>query len=157
MTASIAEEVRQLSHGLSPVPLETEGLASALRHLARTTTRLSGIPCQARCAEGVMTASHSIDVRLFRIAQEAVNNAVRHAGATHIVIGAHLDEGGLALTVADDGRGIPRKRSGSPGLGLQLMRHRAEVVGGSLNLQRTQPRGTLVTCRVPASVVRPPG
>jgi PAS domain S-box-containing protein len=150
---SVADEARRLSHGLSPVALESDGLAAALGELARTTTRLSHIPCVVSCAPDVSTTDHTVDVHLFRIAQEAVNNAVRHSGASHIEIAVRSEGGSLALAVADDGCGIPRRASRQRGLGLRLMHYRAEMIGGTLRVERARPRGTLVRCVIPASGV----
>lgn len=152
---SVAEEARRLSHGLSPVALESDGLAAALRELARTTTRLSHIPCNVHCAPDAVTPDHTVDVHLFRIAQEAVNNAVRHAGAEHIEITVRAEGGSLTLAVVDDGCGIPRQPSTRRGLGLRLMRYRAEMIGGTFRVERGRPRGTTVRCVVPASSLLP--
>ena len=94
-------------------------------------------------APDVGTASH-----LFRIAQEAVRNALRHAQARQIEILLLGDASHLTLTVSDDGPGRPREDR-MPGLGLRIMAHRAEILGGDLAIESVDGGGTRVRCRVP--------
>jgi signal transduction histidine kinase len=93
---------------------------------------------------------------LFQIAQEAVRNAVRHACPTCLRIGLIVDNGQLVLSVGDDGSGIKASADGSSGLGLRIMKHRASVIGATLSVGGSEPRGTLVICRLPLRAeVRP--
>jgi len=90
---------------------------------------------------------------LYRIAQEAVNNAVKHADACLITICLANDESGIRLIVADDGRGLPGSaKDGNAGMGMRTMRYRASVLGGTLDVA-ADAGGTRVTCFIPASRV----
>jgi PAS domain S-box-containing protein len=146
---SVGEEARRLSHGLSPVALEAEGLMRALESLALSTRNLFQVSCRFRCATPVLVADHAVAIHLFRIAQEAVNNAVRHGKPRQIGITLERNRAGLVLTIADDGRGLPRKPSEPGGMGMHVMRYRAGMIGGALRVERRSKRGTTVTCTVP--------
>jgi signal transduction histidine kinase len=129
-------QTRSLARGLSPVTLESEGLASALRELAANTEKMFGRTCQVEClpklpAIPILTATH-----LYRIAQEAVSNAIKHGKATEVLI--HLECGGdrLLLRVIDNGLGFPKVMSRHDGMGLRIMRYRAGIIGGLLSSSR---------------------
>lgn len=141
-------ESRRVARGLYPVRLETEGLAPALQELAARFGERFGV--QASCdIEGtgyhcdVTTATH-----LYRIAQEAVNNSMKHSGARKISVRLAKTEEGLELEVADDGKGIGGPAPGAFGMGLHIMEYRARSLGGRLVVQ-SGPTGTTVACRVP--------
>lgn len=145
---NLHSEVRELSRGLIPVHLESRGLAAALDELATRTTEASGIPVSADCPAWVELPDHLTGTQLFRIAQEAVTNAVRHGGPRHI--GVSLDSGpnGLQLRIKDDGIGF-QGDADAKGLGLRIMQYRAGVVGGVLQIQASHGGGTVVTCTLP--------
>jgi signal transduction histidine kinase len=94
--------------------------------------------------EDVNLATH-----LYHIAQEAVNNGIRHGRSKNIVIGLSRNNGGGCLTIEDDGDGFPAKPAAQPGVGLSIMSYRADMVGGSLKVQPNQGRGVTVTCTFP--------
>src|SRR5262249_11109327 len=103
---SLHQKVRELSRGLIPVHVESRGLSAALDDLAAKTTEASGIRVIAECPEWVELPDHETATHLFRIAQEAVNNAVRHARPRHIRLTLLTEPNGLRLRVKDDGIGI---------------------------------------------------
>ena len=141
-------QTRELARGLSPVRFEAEGLAEALRGLAASTRRIFGCDCRFRCHPSVRVREHTAAIHLFRIAQEAVSNAVKHGRARRIEMTLAAADGAVALRVRDDGCGIPRKLPNSKGMGLRIMRYRAEVIGGSLSVQRGPRGGTWVACTI---------
>jgi signal transduction histidine kinase len=138
---------RSVARGLFPTLLEKQGVMSALDELVVTTSELSGVECLLESEAPVMIQDSSQAAHLFRIAQEAVRNAVKHSGARKVVIGFTENEKGILLTVTDDGRGISPYSSGNKGMGLQIMRHRAAMIGGVFDL-RSDSLGTVVTCQI---------
>ncbi len=140
-------EARQLSRGLFPVRLETDGLASALEELARATEARHGVTCTAECDEHLPLPKRTTAVHLYRIAQEAVTNAIKHGRPKNIRIHLGTTAGQLSLEVHDDGSGI---EATSPdhhhGMGLHIMDYRARSIGGILQLSRPAGGGTTVSC-----------
>ena len=137
--------VYALIKGLRPVEVDAEGLMAALSDLATSTETVAGVACRFVCPRPVAVKDDNTADHLFRIAQEAVRNAVKHAGAAEITIGLS-DEGGLCLRVEDDGAGIPPEGQRRAGMGLRIIRHRAGLLGAALEVHRARPRGTSLTC-----------
>jgi PAS domain S-box-containing protein len=147
-------EARQLSRGLFPVRLEAEGLPSALEELANSTSERFRINCRFESNEGAAVNSKAIATHLYRIAQEAINNSVRHGQASSIQIQLHRAGEQLELRVEDDGTGreVPAPESGKlSGMGLYIMDYRARAIGGTLRLGPSAAGGTTVSCCVPSS------
>jgi signal transduction histidine kinase len=148
------DETRQLSRGLHPVALDENGLMSALQALATTTQELFGISCTFRCDEPVLVGDASTAVHLYRIAQEALTNAMRHAQAKRILIELRADEDRAILSIDNDGRPFPKRPPKGTGMGLQVMRYRAEGIGGILEIHGGPNGGTRVTCTFDAKRTR---
>jgi PAS domain S-box-containing protein len=143
-------ETRQLARGLFPVRLESEGLPSALEELARTTRERFKIHCRFRSQGTATVPSSTIATHLYRIAQEAVANAVKHSQARRIFIGLTTQDDQLRLKVEDDGRGLhPKKPKDTDGMGLHIMDYRARSFGGTLRVAARPRGGTQVFCCVP--------
>jgi len=139
-------KTRILSLGLTPVTLGDGGLVGALRELATVTERVFGVPCTVACDERLQVDDSQAATNLYRIAQEAISNAVRHGGAQSIAIMLTMESGILRLAVRDDGSGFSGENATQPeGLGLSIMRYRAELVGGVLEVA-TDSGGTTVAC-----------
>jgi signal transduction histidine kinase len=147
---SIAE-VRALSHGLAPVALADEGLIHALHELAEATTRNTGARCIFDCASPVSVPDAVLAGHLYRIAQEAVNNALKHAAPSEIRLGLERRGDTLVLEVDDDGDGLPETLAAGGGIGLRVMRHRAKLIGGSFEISSAPAGGTRITCHIPCS------
>ncbi len=141
-------QTRDLARGLSPVRLEAQGLADALRELAQSTRKLFRCGCRFDADGAVSLSNHKVAMHLYRIAQEAVTNALKHGKARHIRIGLAADGPAVTMTVVDDGKGLPADVSVRDGMGLRIMRYRAEVVGGTLLVERRPEGGTRVACSV---------
>jgi signal transduction histidine kinase len=90
-----------------------------------------------------------VSTHLYRIAQEAVNNALRHAGATNIVIGLAEVTEGAELSIEDNGRGFTAKGERKAGMGLEVMRHRARLIGAQLSVDSRRGHGTRIVCLLP--------
>ena len=137
---------RTLAHGLSPVQLEASGLMTALRELAADMGGLFRVACVFRCESPVLMGDPFAATHLYRIAQEAISNAVRHGHAKNIVVSlAHGPAGGV-LTVADDGTGCATPVPGSAGMGLRTMQYRSEMIGATLCVGPAEGGGTAVRC-----------
>ena len=140
-------QTRMLAHGLCPVVLESEGLMSALQELAHSTTQIFGVNCTFHCEHSVPVHNPSTATHLYRIAQEAVANALKHGQATQIEIGLAAQPNRVFLAVKDNGCGIPTLPPRT-GAGLRIMQYRAGMIGGSVVIQRGEPDGTTVACSV---------
>lgn len=143
---------RALSHGLFPIPPGTEGLISSLKDLARRTTKVFQRDCRFHCPEPVLVQEPEVRQHLYRIAQEAVGNAIKHGKAMRIDIQLTRNGDRLILGIRDDGLGLPKKKRTQKGMGLRLMQYRAEMVAGSIVIQHEPRGGTSVVCCVPDSV-----
>jgi signal transduction histidine kinase len=147
MLRTAIAQTRFISHGLAPVSVTGAGLADALQRLAHDTSVTYGL-------DGRFTGSGDAPVRdseaanqLFQIAIEAVHNAVRHGKPRHLWLELKTDHRTGRLEVRDDGRGLNSgRRKSTAGMGLRVMRHRAEVIGGRLTVQNAPGGGTLVRC-----------
>jgi signal transduction histidine kinase len=142
-------KTRQLARGLLLSAIEPDRLPEKLSELADEGSR-SGVTCTFRQAGDVLVADADTAAQLYRIAQEAMRNAIRHAEAAHVDISLVGDEHAICLTVEDDGRGLPESEARS-GMGLPIMSHRAEYIGATLSLIATASRGTRLICHLPAS------
>ncbi|HVS22605.1 MAG TPA: chemotaxis protein CheB [Gammaproteobacteria bacterium] len=152
LAAGISEtnrHIRSLAKGLVPVPIDAEGLMAALDEFARTTEELRGVRCHFDCPRPVRVADDFVAMHLYRIAQEAVTNALKHAGAKTITI--RLEDRGreILLEVLDDGIGIREPPERKKGLGLRIMQHRCTLAGGAFTVRRRSEGGTAVSCSVP--------
>jgi len=143
------DNTRQLARGLHPVAAEPLGLVSALKKWASEVEGLFHIGCRFQCEKPLPILDVNLATHLYRIAQEAVNNAMRHGKSRNIVIGLSGKNGAGTLTIQDDGEGFSEKRTGQPGVGLSIMNYRADMVGGSLKVQPNEGRGVTVTCMFP--------
>jgi PAS domain S-box-containing protein len=141
-------QTRLLARGLSPVMLESEGLMSGLRELASNTEKIFGVECVFQCAAPVLVSDHAMATHLFRIAQEAVSNAIRHGKATRIVIELQPATDHLVLRVSDNGSGLPAEPPVQNGMGLRIMQSRAGTIGGILSVENRAEGGVLITCNV---------
>jgi len=141
-------EARHVSRGLYPVKLEENGLASALHELAAGVSRRSKIHCVAQCPKPVVVTDNAANTHLFRVAQEAVNNALKHAQARRILIRLSAAPAQIQLTVTDDGWGIPAEPNDTAGMGLHIMAYRARALGGTLKIRPGTGGGTVISCCV---------
>jgi two-component system CheB/CheR fusion protein len=139
---------RSLARGLSPVTLELDGLMSALHELAETATNIFRVDCRFRCDPPVKLSDQAVASQLFRIAQEAVSNAIRHGKATQVVIQLKEQRGKIVVTISDNGTGFPKTIS-RKGMGLRIMQSRAGMIGGTLVIENNPSGGARVVCSAP--------
>jgi signal transduction histidine kinase len=138
-----------LARGLYPVELDAEGLMAAFQELASNISKGARVRCVFEYETPVLIHDDAAATHLYRIAQEAVRNAVRHGKPKRIGIVLSEQLGLVKLTVEDDGVGLPENGLESGGLGLRIMAHRAATIGGTLTVEPAAPGGTIVTCTLP--------
>jgi PAS domain S-box-containing protein len=139
---------RRLANGLFPAALERGGLRGALDDLAIGIERTYGVKCAVRLSEDARLEDRSRSTHLFRIVQEAVNNALRHGKATRIAVLLVRRRSGSTLMVRDDGAGFRVDALSGEGMGLRSMRYRAGVLGGAIEVRSCPGKGTTVVCRL---------
>jgi signal transduction histidine kinase len=143
---------RDLSRGLTPVDLEPSGLTQALQRLTDNAIRLFDVDCAFKEVETVLVHDSTTATHLYRIAQEAVSNAVRHGDANRIAITLAAGEDQIRLRIRDDGRGFDPHEVDGPGKGVHIMNYRARIIGGTLEISSDLGEGTVVTCTLPRDV-----
>jgi PAS domain S-box-containing protein len=142
-------KTRELSRGIHPVLSEPTGLMMALQQLAGEVEDVFNVSCQFQSDGDLLIHDENMATHLYRIGQEAVNNAIKHGKPDHIRIVLTTRHGGGSLSISDNGRGLPVILKGQSGLGLHIMNYRASMIGGSLDVQRRAGGGTKVTCIFP--------
>jgi signal transduction histidine kinase len=143
------EEARLVTRGLHPVPDEPGGLAVALRELVDGVHMQSSVNCELALHENVEISDHGVCSNLYRIAQEAVRNALKHSGAKNIRLSLSQGPAEIELRIEDDGSGLPLQ-SGQRGLGLGIMKYRASTIGGTLQVSGSAASGTVVHLLLPS-------
>lgn len=138
------EQARSIARGLHPVVMDSEGLVSALHELAALSSS-NTVACQLHCEHTVPVANNATSLHLYRIAQEAVTNALKHSGARTIMLDLRLRQHILSLSVTDDGCGMPEVLQ-DKGMGVRLMKYRANVLGAHFTIKRIKHGGTCMTC-----------
>jgi PAS domain S-box-containing protein len=142
-------KTRELARGLLPVMSDAQGLMSALQLWAGEVEDIFGVSCKFECETAVLIDDNAIATHLYHIAQEAVNNALKHGRARNIVLRLSAENGYGTLLVADDGEGISEDRTNTQGMGLHIMGYRSAMIGGRLEISRNMMRGTSVSCVFP--------
>ncbi|MDB5387436.1 MAG: methyltransferase/methylesterase, CheR/CheB with sensor [Planctomycetaceae bacterium] len=140
------DQIRKLSIGLLPVEVDSEGLRAALTELAETITCDSGVDCEFECDEPVPVDDSEIAIHVFRIAQEATANALKHGAPKVVRISLTRDKNHITLQIQDDGHGFSTTTSQANGMGLKTMQYRAALIGATLSIIPNKTGGTLVTC-----------
>ena len=139
-------QTRFLARGLVPVGSDPDALQIGLTELAGRMNALGSVRCEFDCPQPVAISDSNVAGHLYRIAQEAVNNAIKHARAKRISIRLYRRDKSVTLEIADDGTGM--LKSGT-GLGLGVMQHRAKVIGGELTITSKRGAGVTISCRLP--------
>ena len=142
------QQVRLLSHGLSPVSLEENGLVEALRKLAEDM-RSPQMDCRFTDGSEIKINDPHLAAQFYRIGQEAVTNASKHSGARQILISLKATPTLAELKVVDDGRGFSLSGlNGNSGLGLRAMKYRADVIGAKFEIDSAPGKGTRISCAI---------
>ncbi|HMP81872.1 MAG TPA: sensor histidine kinase [Verrucomicrobiota bacterium] len=140
-------QARNLARGLYPVRLEEQGLATALQELVDGVSSRFNVRCELSCSGMERELKDETAIHLYRIAQEAVTNAVKHAACRRIEVELRLESGRFELRVADDGTGLSERISGDGGMGLHIMEYRSRMIGGQFTIGHRSGGGTLVICK----------
>jgi two-component system sensor histidine kinase UhpB len=140
------DDVRRIAQRLRPELLDDLGLASALHALAERVTEQTGLPISTDIDRDLPALSGEAEVVVYRVAQEALTNTLRHAEAERAMLAVHAEGDGVVLRVRDDGEGINGAR---PGAGIAGMRERALLVGGKLSVRTAGAGGTEVRLTIP--------
>jgi signal transduction histidine kinase len=147
LVAEATQKTRDLARGLCPIHRVEEGLGFALQELADSIWTIFSAHCQIYGADCVALKG-AIAVHIYRIAQEAIYNAVKHADASQITLTMQQDDDILTLEVADDGKGLSESDS-STGMGLRIMGYRARMIGAELEVESRKAQGTTIRLRLP--------
>ncbi len=142
-------QVRALSRGLMPVAVDAAGLIAALENLVDNVRASSDTAIQVSISHQVHITDNFVAMHLYRLAQESINNAIKHADAEHITVTLGQDGTRGFLSVRDDGSGMQFPASDPNGLGMRIMKHRCGLIDADLTIESSPDEGTEVTCRFP--------
>lgn len=149
-------QTRALSQGLCPVQLEKYGLQTALEGLAHNIKILHEVDVVFHCDQEAFIHDSRVAIHLYRIAQEALNNALKHGGPTRIDVTLHLDNNQNQLLIEDNGKGFSMDEAKRESMGLRLMQYRAGMIGGDLKIKSEKGKGTRIKCTFPNLRVQVP-
>jgi PAS domain S-box-containing protein len=140
---------RDLAYGLNPVGVEPDGLVVALKRFAVTVRETFKIPCRLEDSQPITLRDDKVATHLYRIAQESVQNAIKHGKATRVMMKLRETDNLITFEVRDNGVGLADGVKAHSGMGLHIMRYRARACGGSLIVRKGPRGGTWVICSVP--------
>jgi PAS domain S-box-containing protein len=142
-------KTRVMARGLFPVMSDAQGLMSALQVWVGEVEDVFGVTCKFECERPVLIEDNQVATHLYHIAQEAVNNAMKHGHAGNILLRLSAQDDYGTLLISDDGIGIGEESKHSQGMGLHIMSYRSAMVGGRLTVRRNETQGTTVCCVFP--------
>ncbi len=146
-------QARDMARGLYPVELEGTSLMSSLHELTSRTQSIMKISCRFECPKPIRIHNHDMATHLYRIAQEGINNAVKHGAAQEIVVTLSKNEEDLILSVEDNGTGVLPSTQSAEGIGLHIMKYRARMINALLRFESNVPHGTKLLCILKAPTV----
>jgi len=144
-------QVRALSHGLMPVDIDAEGFMNSLEKLIEDIRLQTGFTIQLTIKDRVHIADNTTAMHLYRIVQEALNNAIKHAGASQIDVGLGVEGTRGCFLISDDGKGMQAPTRDSAGLGLRIMKHRCGLIDAELQIESSYDGGTQIKCYFPVA------
>lgn len=142
------QKAHDLSEGLAPTSLKVGGIETALRELANQTRNLFEVACEFKYLRSIKNINQIIATHLFRIAQEAVTNAVRHGKPKRINISLEHKKHNIIMRIQDNGVGINQTKLEKGGMGLRIMKYRARTIGAVLEIKPAPKKGTIVCCTI---------
>ena len=140
------DQVRNLSRGLKPVDIQPDGLVFAIKDLASKTESIFKITCSVNYDENFTISNNISATHLFYIVQEAVNNALKHGKPKNITIDLLIDDDFYVIEISDDGIGISETVDMDSGLGLNIMKYRADIINAGFEIKKNKTGGTTVAC-----------
>jgi len=143
------KQAKAMARGLDPILTDPQGLASSLETLVETTSTLFSVSCRFMAGPGGEVEDPDLALNFYRIAQEAIHNAIRHGKARNIELTLAGVAGEVRLTVADDGCGLAANPSNPGGLGMKIMEYRMRAMSGTLQFRERDGGGTIVACAAP--------
>jgi signal transduction histidine kinase len=147
LISSAAQQTRDIARNLNPIDFDSASLISALQELVGRPH--AGLICRLECPAFVVLPDAQMALQLYRIAAEAVANAVQHAGGTELIVRLTANDRSVDLEISDNGHGFTTRPEECDGLGLAMMKYRAEAINGHLRFDTSDESGTSVTCSVP--------
>ncbi len=141
------EQTREMAKGLVPITLQTNGLVEALQELTLYVQSMYGVATEFEAPQSEVEISPTVELQLYHITQEALNNAIKHSGSPLVRVRLHIEETELIVAVSDRGSGFSHGET--KGLGLRIMQYRANMISGHLSILHPEEGGTSVVCRVP--------
>lgn len=152
MLEAALASAHNVARGLCPLCMDQSGLSKALARLCQGVQERDRIICQFNTDNDFEITDNETGLHLFRIASEAVTNAVKHAHCQRIVVLLQRESNTVVLSISDDGRGMPQDYDADSRLGCSIMAYRASMIGGTLEINSAHGKGTIVTCRIPLKV-----
>lgn len=153
---SLQKKIRTVIRGLAPVDISADGLRASLLDLTTGIQELHSLTCEFHCDPPILIEDNTVATHLYRIAQEAINNAIRHGAADHISVSLTSEDHHAVLSISDDGCGIDeRKLVENGGFGLRIMSYRARLIGADFVILPRTGGGTTIRCSLPR-IQRPP-
>jgi len=149
--AAALKATHALTRGLYPAVIEERGLMEALADLAALSSEIYRVDCRFIAPVAELALSHHVATHCYRIAQEAITNAVYHGNAQVIQVEMKVTHDGVSLVISDNGTGLPEPMPAHHGMGLRMMHYRADIIGASLVIASPHAGGVTITCRIPST------
>ena len=149
MVDGALNRARSVARGFFAAGFSVMGLAEALREIARNVTERTGVNCTVAWQDNLLIQDEEVAMHFFRIAQEGIQNALKHAEPSNIRVSLDCVADKVRLVVEDDGVGFTEPDRPTQGLGLRIMRHRTSLIGGDMHIEAVSPHGTRIICSIP--------
>lgn len=154
-------KTHRLARGLCPIDLESSGFQTPLMSLIKLVRSLYGIECKFTYDESIIIEDITLATNLYYIAQEATLNSAKYSGGTLITITLKRNSDTLILSIEDNGSGIQKYKGAdkdkSSGMGLKIMKYRAEIIDGVFSIHKVRPTGTAITVKIPINILKSEG
>jgi len=144
-------QARNLAHSFAHIELDNDGLKAAIQGLCKRFEKVSEIQCECEISDEFLNEEQNVSLHLYRITQEALNNAMNHGKAKNVTVRFEVNKNYFQLVVEDDGIGFPEEEKIDKGMGIKTMRYRAHTLGGNLGIKRTADEWTQIVCTVPVN------